>query len=390
MTSYGTGVLRLTWAEVCTRRLERHALSAPSQKGHLAETVAAMCGVHAQVLSAAELSIAVRVADLTRADLHKALWNEHSLIKTFGPRGTVHLLPAHELSMWCGALTALPTAQNAMDKEIRMTAEQTEEVIQAIDVILAETELTVDDLTEAIVAKVGSWAGDLVMPAFQGMWPRWRQITHVAAHRGVLCFGPNQGRKVTYTNPRRWLPNFRPMPGEAALAALVKRYLHAYGPATPQHFAQWLAIPRRRATDVFDALAGELQQVELDGIEAWLVAGDAAMPSTPAQGVWLLPYFDAYVVGSHPRELLFPGRAAERALARGQAGNFPVLLIDGVVAGVWHQQRSGRKLNMTVEPFGPLTLAQRCELDDQVEAVANFLDAKPQLTIGTVTVGAHA
>ena len=60
-------------------------------------------------------------------------------------------------------------------------------------------------------------------------------------------------------------------------------------------------------------------------------------------GVRLLPYFDAYVVGCQPRELLFPGRAAERALAGGQAGNYQVLLIDGVVAGVWHQRRSGRR-----------------------------------------------
>ena len=56
----------------------------------------------------------------------------------------------------------------------------------------------------------------------------------------------------------------------------------------------------------------------------------------------LLPYFDAFQVGSQPRALLFPGRASERALAGAQAGNFPVLLLDGVVGGVWHQKRSGR------------------------------------------------
>ena len=44
------------------------------------------------------------------------------------------------------------------------------------------------------------------------------------------------------------------------------------------------------------------------------------------RGVRLLPYFDAYTVGCHPREQLFPGLAAQRALSRGQAGNVPVLL----------------------------------------------------------------
>ena len=105
----------------------------------------------------------------------------------------------------------------------------------------------------------------------------------------------------------------------------------------------------------------------------------------------LLPYFDAYVVGSHPRERLFPGKAAARALApSGQAGNYPVLLIDGVVAGVWHQRRSGRKIDVTVEPLTRLTGHQRRALDAQVERIGEILEGQARLTIGTVTTGGHA
>lgn len=115
------------------------------------------------------------------------------------------------------------------------------------------------------------------------------------------------------------------------------------------------------------------------------------MPRSAPQGVGLLPYFDAYAVGCQPRELLFPGRAADRALTpSGQAGNFPVLLIGGTVAGVWHQRRSSQKLDITVEPFDRLTPTHRRELDDQVERIGDFLEGKPQLIIGTVTAGGHA
>jgi len=83
--------------------------------------------------------------------------------------------------------------------------------------------------------------------------------------------------------------------------------------------------------------------------------------------------------------------AAKRALTPGgQAGNFPVLLIDGTVAGVWHLRRSGRKLDITVEPFDNLTATQRRDLDEQVERIGEFLEGQPQLTIGTVTAGGHA
>jgi hypothetical protein len=390
MTNRTTDLPRLSWAAVCARRLDRHALSVPSKDAGPADIAGAICGAHAQVLSAAELSIGLRLAGLTRTDVRKALWSEHSLVKTFGPRGTVHLLAAHDLPMWTGALSAIPPSSSPFPQDVRLTPEQTDMVVAAIAVALHDAELTIDELTEAIVAACGPWAGDLVMPAFQEMWPRWRQVIGTAADRGVLCFGRNRGRLVTYTSPRRWLPEFRPADRQTALADLVRRYLHAYGPATAQQFAQWLAVPRRWATELFDSLAAELQQVEVEGTLAWVVAGDTSLPSTPPHGVRLLPLFDAYTVGCHPREKLFPGRAAERALARGQAGNFPVLLVDGVVGGVWHQRRSGRRIAITVEPLVALTAAQRRALGDQVERVGAILEGTPQLTIGSVSVGAHA
>ena len=112
------------------------------------------------------------------------------------------------------------------------------------------------------------------MPAFQVLWPRWRQLTSTAAHRGVLCFGPDRGRNVTYTNPHRWLPGFVPDDADAAVRTLIRAYLHAYGPATPQHFAKWLNVPPKRAVDAFDAMADELERVALEGKPAWVVAGD--------------------------------------------------------------------------------------------------------------------
>jgi hypothetical protein len=245
-------------------------------------------------------------------------------------------------------------------------------------------------LTDAIEQRTGPWAVERTMAAFQDLWPRWRQLTSTAAHRGVLCFGANRGRKVTYTNPHRWRPGLRPDDGDTALRSLVARYLHAYGPARPGHLARWLSIPPRRATELFEELAPDLEAVEVDGEPAWVVAGDTSTPP-PVRGVRLLPYFDAFVVAGQPRDRLFPGEAASRALSRsGQAGNYPVLLVDGVVGGVWHQRRSGRKVALTVEPLRDLTTAQRRELDAEVELIGTVLEATPALAVGPVTVGPHA
>ena len=83
---------KLTWAQVCARRLARHGLTTPLPGGP-ADVVAAVAGTHAQVLSAAELSIALRLDGATRQTVQDALWETRDLVKMFGPRGTVHLLP---------------------------------------------------------------------------------------------------------------------------------------------------------------------------------------------------------------------------------------------------------------------------------------------------------
>lgn len=385
-----TAPVALTWEGVTARRMARHALAEPATDATPAGIARVLCGVHAQLLTAAELSVGLRIAGATRADVRRALWQDRTLVKTFGPRGTVHLLPAADLPAWTGALSALPSTATQPDP-VRFSPREADDVIAAIGDALADAELTVDELTEAIAARTGPWAVEQTMEAFGGKWPRWRQLTSTAAHRGMLCFGADRGRKVTYTNPHRWLPGFRPADGDAALRTLVTRYLHAYGPATPRHFAKWLAITTGRATALFGALADELEPVELDGEQAWVLAGDTAAPETPHRGIRLLPYFDAYVVASQPRERLYPGAAASRALTpAGQAGNYPVLLVDGVVGGVWHQRRSGRRLAITVEPLRELTAPQRRELAGEASLVAEVMEAEATLTVGTVTAGAHA
>ncbi|GAB3468048.1 winged helix DNA-binding domain-containing protein [Actinophytocola sediminis] len=369
-----------TWAQVCARRLARHGLTSQFTTGP-ADVVAQVAGTHAQVMSAAELSIGLRLAGATRQTVRTALWTDHSLIKTFGPRGTVHLLAARDLPRWTGTLATIPFHGGQPPEHARLTGEQTEQVLAAVEHAVADAELTVDELSEAVVAACGSWAGDPVMEAFGGKWPRWRQAMHLAGMRGALCFGPGRGRKVTYTNPRRLIPGFAP--AAPAPAEVLRAYLHAFGPSTPARFANWAAAPPAWARAMFTELADSLTEVAVEGERAWVWQGDTDPPADPPRGLVLLPYFDtyAYAVGND-RPRLYPGQAATRA-----AGNFQVMLIDGVVRGRWHQRRSGKKVQLTVEPFGRY---RRAALDEQVERVGEILEAKPELTIGEVTVGGHA
>ena len=195
------------------------------------------------------------------------------------------------------------------------------------------------------------------MDAFQVKWPRWRQLTSTAAHRGVLCFGPNKGRNVTYTNPHRWLAGFRPAdrirgrPTCSSTATCTRS--DRPRPSTSRDGSASRHAPRGRRSRRWATRSRRSRWTA--SAPGWWRATRRSHRDR-AEGVRLLPYFDAYVVAGQPRARLFPGPAATRALTpSGQAGNYPVLLVDGVVGGVWHQRRSGRRVVITVEPLGDLT-----------------------------------
>ena len=126
----------MTWREVCARRLRRHALAVPVSG--LPAAAAAVCGVHAQVMSAAEVALGLRTEGVTRRDVREALWTRRELVKTYGPRGTVHLVAARDLPVWCAALAAAPWPAAARPPGIRMTEDQTDLVVSAIDDALGQ------------------------------------------------------------------------------------------------------------------------------------------------------------------------------------------------------------------------------------------------------------
>jgi len=95
----------LSWADVHSFRLARHHLLERAPKSKLAQVVGDIGGAQAQVMSLAELQIAVRVS-CNVEDVREALWKKRSLVKTWLMRGTLHLIPSADLPMFAAAMGA--------------------------------------------------------------------------------------------------------------------------------------------------------------------------------------------------------------------------------------------------------------------------------------------
>src|SRR5919198_2787585 len=140
---------------------------------------------------------------------------------------------------------------------------------------------------------------------------------------------------------------------------VIRRFLRAYGPSTPAEFGRWFALEPALVKRLFAALADELVTVDVEGEQRRLLLGDEDGFEPAPQAVHLLPHFDVYVVGSHPRDQLIPPAGAIGEVAPGTAAPLPVVLVGGRVMGVWRREPKGKRLRITVDAHVPLDSSQK-------------------------------
>jgi len=398
----GAHIPRLSTAEVVGRRLARHHLTAPVGTDAIDDLTADLCGIHAQVMSCAELSAGIRLRDGTRQVLRDALWERRSLIKTYGLRGTIHIFPAREIDLWLAALKARrdPQGQTQRDR----TGLEPKEMSAAVDAIhdaLDGQRLTREELGTEVARRVGDWALHDGLPAFGGRFPRWSPALARAALEGVVCFGPNDGNRVTLVRLDQWVRPTRRQDGADAQREVLRRYIRAYGPVTTAEFAQWFYMAAPDARALVESIRDELAEVELafDDRRRFVMADDLPWDAPSAATVHLLSQFDIYCVGGHPRDLVAPPEVVARTrIERGRqenvrallVGPLAVLLVDGVIGGVWSRKKaSGGRLEVRVEPYRSLTTGQRGELEKRAERVAAILESKLDFSIGAIEARPH-
>lgn len=383
----GRALRTVSWDQVCAWRLARQRLAEPAPAARMVETVAALGGVQAQILSAAELAVGARVEGVTRQDVQAELWERRGLVKTWSIRGTLHLLPAGELPLWMAAVRATPDWRSGRWHELRgFSRAQADTVLAAVGEVLDGRRLTREEIAVEVGGRVGDWARELLLSG-------WGTMLQPAAYAGLLSFGPSQGAKVTFVRPDQWTGRWSEVDEDAALAEVARRYLAAYGPAPHQDLARWLGLRPPDARGLLASLGDEAEQVGVEGRRAWLLAADAedaAGWTGSARGtLHLVPQYDTYVLGCGPRDRLVPEAARPRIREHGR-GRFEgpvahsILLLDGVVAGMWERRRRARTVELRVEPFTALSAAQRRRLDAEADRVGAFLGAPAALVIGTL------
>lgn len=332
----------VTWGQVLAWRMRRQFID-PLGDVSAVDVARRLAGLQAQVASAADLAAVVRQASPERGAVAKALLDERTLVKTWAMRGTLHLLPAEEAAAYLVLCSAVRHWEKpSWQKAFGGTPADLEALAEAAAAALAASEvLTREELAAAIVEETGS------RHLAETLRSGWGSLLKPLAWWGVLCHGPAQGTRVTFTAPERWLPGWTGLPPiDEAARTVVHAYLGAHGPATPEMFDNWLMRKMNRKKDVkswFAAAQDGLSTVEVDGVQMYVLDEhrDELLATAPGTSVRLLGSFDQYVLGAGTGSTYLVPAEHRAKVSRTAGWISPVVLHEGRVAGVWEPQDGG-------------------------------------------------
>jgi hypothetical protein len=341
---------------------------------------AAVAGVQDTPPGNAGVALAARVSKLTPDDVESALHDDRTLLRIMGLRGAAHVVARRDgVVFGPGALAVdedslreqLMGSWAAIESPGWTAREALGSVIGVLTAVLADAEpRTKGQLSEALHGRV---------PPELEPWCDGCDVHHVpdqllrlAGTAGAYAYGWPQGSRQMLMATDIWLGE--PLGGDvpAARLELARRFVHAYGPVAPRHFAAWTGIAAGEARDRFDALGAELVDVKLDGATAVVLADDVEMLADPplASGARLLPAGDPFLA-QRDRSTLLADKARQRAVWR-PVGSPGLVLMTGHPVGTWQARAAGSRLYVTVEAFGPLGDRHRTAIEQAAAIVAPF------------------
>lgn len=374
----------VTWNQVAAFRLARHHLSARAPTKALLSVVRDMAGAQAQLLSAAQLSLWSRVRDLQIAHVEEAL-SKRILVKASCMRKTLFLLPSEHLAIFVRGSTrrAEKEIQWARGKGVpdRVLDAAIDAALGALDRPLTRPEIA-ERVSRALGVRMraipgGGWGrrskvaavpvGKLTYPVVD--------LLHLAAARGVVCYGPNRDKEPTFVRADAWIPHWQDLPVEQAEGMLLRRYLRAFGPATAADFSSWSGISLTGAREIWAREQADFMPVNIEGWVAAVLREDLdelGQAEFERPLIRLLPYFDSFLLGHKEREHLMAMEHRPKVY-RAQGWIAPVVLVDGRAAAVWEHARAGNRLRVKVAKFGSISRRVTAGIREEARDLGRFL-----------------
>ena len=330
-----------------------------------------VCGLQAQLWSAATLGMRARGTGLDAGKVNRAISDERSIVRTWLMRGTLHVVAADDVR-WLLHLLGPVFARAGATRhgQLGLNDDVKAKGIAAIRKILTEAgprtryEL-VDHLRNRRI---------VLDPKSQAPI----HLIRLAALQGILCLGPDRDDgESTYVVLDDWVPQAQMPSHETALAELARRYFAAYGPATVEDLSAWSGLSAIDSRSAVTGARAGLTEVMIQGRPSFVLKQRLQLDALPVQtDVRLLPAFDTYLLGYRRRDLAVP-LALQRRLQRGGGWLHPAAVVNGRAVAAWSLRKSGgRGGQVTIETFEAIRGALGAAIQAEVADIGRFLNLR--------------
>ncbi len=355
------------------RLAERHRLLPRTRTDDLTAIADGMVALHSTDPVTVYLSAMARMVHPSIADIEHALYADRSLIRHHAMRRTLWVATPEVARQMHAAATRKLVGPERRRVAGWLTSSG-----------MADPDGWLNDAREEIVSylrehgpttarELGRQVPALRQPLVLAPGTAWE--AKVSAHTRVLTLLGFEGEILRgqpsgtwlngayrYAAAAAWLPGgLGELDERTAAAALTRRWLPAFGPATTVDLSWWMgwtkAVTRRALAD-----AGAVE-VELDDGPGWIAADDQGRPDEEGW-VAVLPGLDPTTMGWKERGWSRPAAAAEAFDSAGNGG--PTLWVDGRIVGVWAQTRAGEILTHYFERVAADRREQVAERIDEV------------------------
>jgi len=350
-------------------RLRRQRITHP-ERAAPADVVRRLLAVQAQDYAGAKWAIGLRLRGATDASVDRAV-NTAEIVRTHVLRPTWHFVLAEDARWLLGLTGPRVLAGNAsMSSKLGLDARTMLAAHRAIARALeGGRHLTRDELGAA-VERAG------VVPA---AGQRLAYIVMHAEQTALLCNGPRRGKQFTYALMDERIAPSPAITRDEALSCLALRYFAGHGPATVHDLARWASLTVTDCARAVASVRRELEAATVDGRE-YFVAPGAAPRGRANRRAHLLCVYDEYIAGYRFRSGIITERNAAIITGRGAAVGY-VFLVDAEVLGTWSRTFTKTTTEITLEPFGRLTRAQRALVDESSAAFGAFLQLTPRVRV---------
>jgi hypothetical protein len=306
------------------------------------------CGLQAQIPSTPALSLRARVAGFTRADYDRMLREEKSIVRTWGMRGTVHVLPTDQLFQY---LRVSQRDLSQYERYLQAEVGQLEAEAEIAYNLLREAPASRSELAERAVSR-----GLISAERAAHLFGPWGGVLHHLGRAGRTVHLPTEGRDVRLVPLVDWIGRALPEePLEVLEDRFLMDYLSGYGPATVADFAHYTGMSVSRAQAIFDR-AEDLAEVRLEGssrphyLPASLLPELTATTGAEPAPVHLLPRFDSLLL-AHKEKGRILDDADRPKVFKPAAVVDATVLVDGRVVGTWTMTSTTRTLRFQFTPF---------------------------------------